>query len=131
MAVVSGLVDSLAFPRFSWHPAWGKLSPKECLMKRRNFSASFKKEAVQLVKEHGRSAGKAAKELGISESALRRWIEADDIEQGNKAGLTVAEKAELRELKRELQTVRMERDILKNTRARIAALPVGQKLPFA
>ncbi len=82
-------------------------------MKRRNFSASFKKEAVQLVKEQGRSAGKAAKELGISESALRRWIEADDVEQGNKAGLTVAEKAELRELKRELQTVRMERDILK------------------
>jgi transposase len=45
-------------------------------MKRRSFSASFKEEAVKLVKEHGRSAGKAAKELGISESALRRWIEA-------------------------------------------------------
>ncbi len=82
-------------------------------MTRRNFSASFKKEAVRLVKEQGRSAGKAAKELGISESALRRWIETDDVEQGNKAGLTVAEKAEIRELKRELQTVRMERDILK------------------
>jgi transposase len=36
--------------------------------------------------EHGRSAGKAAKELGISESALRRWIEASDIEQGTRPG---------------------------------------------
>jgi len=80
---------------------------------RRNFSASFKKEAVTLVKEHGRSAGKAAEELGISESALRRWIEAHDVEQGNKAGHTAAEKAEIRDLKRELATVRMERDILK------------------
>ena len=82
-------------------------------MKRRNFSDSFKEEAVKLVKEQGRSAGKAAKDLGISESALRRWIEADDVERGNKAGLTVAEKAEIRDLKREVTTLRMERDILK------------------
>ncbi len=82
-------------------------------MKRRNFSASFKAEAVKLVKEHGRSAGKAAKELGISESALRRWIDADDVEQGQKAGHTATEKAEIRDLKRELTAVRMERDILK------------------
>jgi transposase len=82
-------------------------------MKRRNFSASFKEEAVKLVKEQGRSAGKAAKELGISESALRRWIEASDVEQGSKVGLTVAEKAEIRELKRENAALRMERAILK------------------
>lgn len=82
-------------------------------MKRRNFSASFKEEAVKLVKEHGRSAGQAAKELGISESALRRWIEASEVEQGTKVGLTVAEKSEIRELKRENATLRMERDILK------------------
>jgi transposase len=82
-------------------------------MKRRQFSASFKAEAVKLVRERGLSAGKAAKELGISESALRRWLEASDIEQGTRAGLTVAEKAEIRELKREVATLRMERDILK------------------
>jgi len=82
-------------------------------MKRRNFSTSFKDEAVKLVKEGGLSAGRAAKELGISESALRRWLEASDVEQGTKLGLTVAEKAEIRELKRENATLRMERDILK------------------
>ena len=86
-------------------------------MKRRNFSASYKKEAVKLVKERGRSAGKAAKELGISESALRRWIDTEDVETGTKAGLTVAEKAEIRELKRENATLRMERDILRKATA--------------
>jgi transposase len=49
----------------------------------------------------------------ISETALRRWTKASEVEQGTRVGLTVAEKAEIRELKRELQTVRMERDILK------------------
>lgn len=80
-------------------------------MKRRAFSEPYKVEAVKLVKEHGRSAGQAAKELGISESALRRWIAADEVAQGTRPGLTVAEKAEIRELKRENQVLRMERDI--------------------
>lgn len=82
-------------------------------MKRRKFSASFKEEAVKLVREGGRSAGKAAKELGISESALRRWIDASDVEPGTTAGLTMAEKGEIRELKREVAVLRRERDILK------------------
>jgi transposase len=83
------------------------------MKKRRVFSESYKTEAVNLVKEQGRSASQAAKELGISESALRRWLAACDVEQGNKAGLTATEKAEIRELKREVTTLRMERDILK------------------
>jgi len=82
-------------------------------MKRRNFSESFKTEAVKLVKEQGRSIGKAAKELGISESALRKWVNASDVEQGAKAGLTMAEKVEIRDLKREIATLKMEREILK------------------
>jgi len=82
-------------------------------MKRRNFSESFKTEAVKLVREQGRSIGKAAKDLGISASALRKWVNASDVEQGTKAGLTVAEKAEIRDLKREVATLKMEREILK------------------
>ncbi|MCP4529508.1 MAG: transposase [Aestuariibacter sp.] len=82
-------------------------------MKRRIFSESYKTEAVKLVREQGLSIGKAAKELGISESGLRRWVDAFDVDQGKKPGLTVAEKAEIRELKRENTTLRMERDILK------------------
>ena len=86
-------------------------------MKRRVFSESYKIEAVKLVKEQGRSVGQAAAELGISESALRRWVDANDVQQGTKAGLTVAEKAEIRELKREVATLKMEREILKKAAA--------------
>jgi transposase len=86
--------------------------------KRKRYSASFKAGAVALVKQQGRSVGQAARELGVSESAFRRWLVADAVASGTKEGLTSAEKAEIRELKRELQTVQMERDILKNSRAR-------------
>lgn len=84
------------------------------MKRRRNrYSASFKAGAVRLVREQGRSVTQACKELGISDTALRRWLDETDVESGRKEGLTAAEKAEIRELKRELQTVRMERDILK------------------
>lgn len=60
-----------------------------------------------------RSAGQVAKELGISESALRRWIAAYEVESGTKEGYTAAEKAEIRELRREVAVLKMEREILK------------------
>jgi transposase len=85
--------------------------------KRRRFAESFKVDAVKLVRETGRSVAKAAEELGISESALRRWLDAAAIEQGDKAGLTAGERAEIRELKRENAVLRMERDILKKVTA--------------
>jgi transposase len=48
---------------------------------------------------------------------LRRWVDASEIDEGNKAGLTTAEKAEIRDLKREVATLKMERDILKKATA--------------
>jgi len=86
-------------------------------MKRRNFSESFKSEAVKLVKEQGRTVSKAAKELGVSASALAKWVKASDVETGVREGLTVTEKVEIRDLKREIATLKMEREILKKAAA--------------
>lgn len=86
-------------------------------MKRKRYSESFKAGAVKLVKEQGRTIPQAAKELGISASGLRRWVEVDEVESGHREGLTAAEKAEIRELKRENQVLRMEREILKKATA--------------
>jgi transposase len=43
-------------------------------MGRREISAQFKEDAVQRVLEKGHSVKTTAKELGISETALRRWL---------------------------------------------------------
>jgi transposase len=87
--------------------------------KRRTFSEDFKLEAVKLVKEGGLSATRAAKDLGLHETCLRRWIKQYEIDQGQgrTGALTTAEKEELRRLRRENRTLRMEREILKKATA--------------
>jgi transposase len=42
--------------------------------RRRTFSDEYKVEAVRLVSESGKSVGAIARELGIGETALRRWV---------------------------------------------------------
>ena len=87
--------------------------------KRRSFSKDFKLEAVKLVKEGGLSASRAAKDLGIYETCLRRWIKQYEIDHGHNSGgaLTTAEREELRRLRRENRTLRMEREVLKKATA--------------
>lgn len=86
-------------------------------MKRKRYSESFKAEAVKLVTEQGRNLSQAAEELGISVSGLRQWVKNHEVENGQREGLTAAERDEIRKLKRELQVVKMERDILKKATA--------------
>ncbi len=87
--------------------------------KRRSFSKDFKLEAVRLVKEGGLGAARAAKDLGIYETSLRRWIKQYEIDHGEgpAGALTTAEKEELRRLRRENRTLRMEREVLKKATA--------------
>src|ERR1700726_162500 len=42
---------------------------------RRSFTDDYKRQAVDLVASSGRSIGSEAKELGLRDSALRRWVE--------------------------------------------------------
>ncbi len=83
--------------------------------KRRSFSKDFKLEAVKLIKEGGLSVARAAKDLGVYETSLRRWLKQYEVDQGNSpaGALTTAEKEELRRLRREVRTLRMEREVLK------------------
>ncbi len=74
---------------------------------------------MKLVKEGGLSAARAAKDLGIYETSLRRWVKQHEIDHGKgpAGALTTAEKEELRRLRRENRTLRMEREVLKKATA--------------
>jgi transposase-like protein len=87
--------------------------------KRRAFSAEYKAEAVRLVDDSGKSIGVIARELGLGETALRRWVEQAEIDAGRGPGgaLTTGEREELGQLRRENQRLRMEREILKKATA--------------
>jgi transposase len=86
---------------------------------RRSFTDEFKAGAVRLVIDEGKSVGQAARELDLTESALRMWVERARADRGTgKPGaLTTAEREELARLRKENRTLRMERDILKKAAA--------------
>ena len=103
---------------------------KDGKRKRRRVSAEYKAETVRLVQRSGKSMGQMALELGIGETALRRWVEQAEVEAGRgpKGALKRSEREELVELRRENRRLRLEREILKNCRMpRAAASPARQE----
>jgi transposase len=89
-------------------------------MGRREFSAQFKEDAVDLVLQQGYTVGKAARALGIGETALRRWIGAREpqgpVSEPSKTVLTPGQ-ARIQELERRVAELERERDILKKSTA--------------
>ena len=77
----------------------------------------FRRRAVELAREGSRSVSQVAKELGISDSGLRKWVSQAEIDEGNKQGLTTADREELSKLRRENRVLRMERDLLSRAAA--------------
>lgn len=82
---------------------------------RRQFTAEFKRDAVDLVRATGRPIAEIARELGIYDSTLGNWVRQDRIDRGEQDGLSSDEQARLRALERENAKLRMERDLLKRT----------------
>ena len=86
---------------------------------RRTFSPEFKAEAVKLVSEPGQSISAVAKNLDLTDSALRNWMRQAKIDAGKgpTGALTTAERNELTALRRENRQLRMEREILRKATA--------------
>lgn len=82
---------------------------------RRKFSDEFKRDAVALVLETGRSIAEVAAELGLYDTTLGNWVRAAREQQRDGQALTRDERARLRELEAENADLRMERELLKRT----------------
>ena len=89
--------------------------------KRRAFSAEFKAEAVRLCRIGDRTIGQVAKDLNLTETALRDWIKRAPVEDTAAApppaGLSTSERDELAELRKRVKRLEMEREILKKAAA--------------
>jgi transposase len=86
---------------------------------RRVFSEEFRAGAVRLVLDEGKSAGVVARELDLTESALRNWVTRAqaDRTKGKLGGLTTVEREELARLRGENRQLKLERDLLKKAAA--------------
>lgn len=86
--------------------------------KRRSFTPEEKADAVRMVREVG-SIGKVARDLDLTETSLREWVKQADIDEGNgpDGALTSEERQELRQLRRRVRVLEMERDFAKKAAA--------------
>jgi transposase len=87
--------------------------------KRRTFTAEFKADAVRLAKAGDRSISLVAKDLDLTETALREWVKRSEIDAGGgpPGALTTDEREELQRLRRDNKRLQMEREILKKAAA--------------
>ena len=83
-------------------------------------SPEFRRRAVELARLKEKPIAQIAKDLGIAESGLRRWMKQADIDEGKSEGLTSDEREELVRLRREKRTLEMEVEILKRASAYFA-----------
>ncbi|MGH9655913.1 MAG: transposase [Bryobacteraceae bacterium] len=88
---------------------------------RRRFSPEFKADAVSLARSSGRPAAEVARELGVGESSLNRWLGKD---RRSRAGadpkrfaVESADAAEAKRLRCRVAELEVEREILKRAAA--------------
>jgi transposase len=91
---------------------------------RRQFTDEFKAGAVRLVLEEGKTVGAVARDLDLTETALREWVKRAQADRTKgRTGVTTAEREELARLRKENRQLRLEREILKNAAAFFASEP--------
>ena len=82
----------------------------------KHYTKEFKEEAVALVREQGYSVPEAARSLGIASNILYRWKERFEAQLEGKV-LSEDERDELKQLRKEVKALRMEKEILKKASA--------------
>jgi transposase-like protein len=91
----------------------------------RRYDAPFKEQAVKLLLSSGKSLHCVAQELGISDNALKGWKDAHLQEGGSAAELEI----ENQRLRRELERVTQQRDILKKSLGILSEDPLQKGMP--
>lgn len=86
-------------------------------MQRRRFDREFREGAVRIVRETGRPIAQVARELGLNEGTLGRWVNVDRRARDGAGPLSESEREELNRLRRENAELAMERDVLKRSAA--------------
>lgn len=89
------------------------------------FPLEFRRDVVAVARKGEASLAQIAKDFGISESCLNRWLKLADIDDGIRPGTTSTESTELRELRKRNRVLEQENEILRRAAAFFArdALP--------
>jgi transposase len=84
------------------------------------FPLEFRRDVVAVARKGEAPVSQIAKDFGISESCLHRWLKLADVDDGVRPGVTSSESAELRELRKRNKTLEQENEILRRAAAYFA-----------
>lgn len=79
----------------------------------RRYDSEFKREAVKLVVDDNRSISDVESSLGITRGVLKGWVQKHRDQQDPAVVARISSEAELKQLRKEVEKLRRERDILK------------------
>lgn len=89
------------------------------------FPEEFRRDVVAVARKREATLTQIAKDFGISEACLHRWLKLADVEDGVRSGITKDEAAEIRELRKRNRVLEQENEILR----RAAAFFARESLP--
>lgn len=89
------------------------------------FPLEFRRDVIAVARRGEASMAVIAKDFGISESCLQRWLKIADVEDGVRPGVTQADSVELRDAKKRIRLLEQENEILRRAAAYLsqASLP--------
>ena len=91
----------------------GRMSVMGTSKKRKTYSPEYRREAARLVIDTDRAIAAVAREIGVGEQLLGRWVHAERARTGTtQAPLDLDERTELERLRRENQELRMDNEFL-------------------
>jgi transposase len=77
------------------------------------FPLEFRRDVVAVARQSDAPIAQVARDFGVSESCLQRWLKLDDVEEGRRPGLTAAESTELREANKRIRLLEQENEVLR------------------
>ena len=84
---------------------------------RRSFTPEFKADIVEQCRKGDRSIAQVARDFDLTETAVREWCRQADVDDGQRPGLTPAERDELAQLRRENRRLQQDVEILRRATA--------------
>jgi transposase len=84
------------------------------------YPPEFRRDVIAVARQGVTPIAQVAKDFGITESCLRRWLKAAEVEDGTRPGVTAKESEELRELRKRTRLLEQENEILRRAAAYFA-----------
>jgi transposase len=81
------------------------------------YPPEFKEEAVRLMRSSGKPLAQISRDLDVAEQTLRNWREQDEVDEGEREGLTTTEREELGRLKKRVKVLEQEKEVLRKATA--------------